>query len=72
MTTLMAITITQETLQETVLKMLKSNKEEFLKDSNKATDKYMRKAMCLRQRAYQFIDDNKEEVIRLLEFSLNK
>ena len=72
MNTLIAITLTQETLEETVLKMLKANKEESLKDLEKSTIKYMGKALILRQKAYQFIEDNKDEVMELLKFSLKK
>lgn len=72
MNTMTAITLTQESLEDTVLKMLKANREEVLKDIEKATTKYMQKAMILRQKAYQFIEDNKDEVIKTLEFSLSK
>lgn len=70
MNTRLAITITQETLEETLLKMLKSNLKEFQEDKYKATDKYIKKALELKNKARIFLEENKEDFIRAIEFSL--
>lgn len=72
MKTLTAITLIQETLEETALKMLKANKKEALEDIEKATDKYLKKAMNLKNKARIYVEENKEEVLKLIEFTLNK
>ena len=72
MKTLTAIALTQETLEETCLKMMKANREECLKDIEKATDKFMKKALKLRTKAFNHIEENMNEVVNLVEFTLNK
>ena len=72
MNTMTAITLSQETLQEVTLKMMRANKEECLKDIEKATEKYMKKALALKNKAYAYIEENKQEVLNTLEFTLNK
>ena len=72
MNTLAAITLTQETLEETTIKMMVANKEECLKNKQESLIKYLKLAMNLRNKAYVYIEENKEEVLEVLKFSLNK
>ena len=72
MNTMTAITIISETLEETTLKMLKANKDEFIDNREKATAKYMKLAMELKNKARVFIMENIEDVARAVDFSLQK
>ncbi|MDD3443172.1 MAG: hypothetical protein PHW89_07910 [Sulfurimonas denitrificans] len=70
MNTMTALTIIDESLEETILKMMKANKEECLKNIAIATDKYIKLALNLKNKAYAHIEENKDEVLRTIEFSL--
>ncbi len=72
MTTITAITLTQETLEETTIKMMVANKNECLENKEESLTKYLKLAINLRNKAYKHIEENKEEVLELLKFSLNK
>ena len=72
MTTLTALTIIEETLEETTLKMLKANKDEFIANREVASMKYMKLAMELKNKARVFIMENIEDVARMMDFSLQK
>ena len=67
-----ALTIIGETLEETTFKMLKANKDEFMKNKEKATTKYMKLAMDLKNKARVYIMENIEDVARSIDFSLQK
>jgi len=51
--------------------MLKANKKEALEDLEKATTKYMKEAIKLKQKAHDFLEDNKKEFIDLMGFNLD-
>jgi len=72
MNTMIAITIISETLEETTLKMLKANKDEFVANREKATTKYMKLALELKNKARVYIMENIEDVSRMMDFSLQK
>mgnify|MGYP003489881304 CR=1 FL=1 len=72
MNTMIAITIISETLEETTFKMLKANKDEFMKNREKATTKYMKLALELKNKARVYIMENIEDVSRMMDFSLQK
>ena len=72
MNTMTALTIIGETLEETTFKMLKANKDEFMKNKEKATTKYMKLAMDLKNKARVYIMENIEDVARSIDFSLQK
>ena len=72
MNTMIAITIISETLEETTLKMLKENKDEFIANREKATTKYMKLALELKNKARVYIMENIEDVARMMDFSLQK
>lgn len=72
MNTMTALTIIAETLEETTLKMLKANKDEFIANKEKATDKYMKLALELKNKARVYIMENIEDVARMMDFSLQK
>lgn len=72
MNTMIAITIISETLEETTLKMLKANKDEFMKNREEATTKYMKLAMELKNKARVYIMENIKDVARSIDFSLQK
>ena len=72
MNTMIAITIISETLEETTLKMLKENKDEFIANREKATTKYMKLALELKNKARVYIMENIEDVSRMMDFSLQK
>ena len=72
MNTMIAITIISETLEETTLKMLKANKDEFMKNREEAATKYMKLAMELKNKARVYIMENIEDVARSIDFSLQK
>ena len=72
MNTITALTIIGETLEETTFKMLKANKDEFMKNKEKATTKYMKLAMDLKNKARVYIMENIEDVARSIDFSLQK
>lgn len=67
-----AITIFGETLEETMTKMIKANKEEFFADKEKATFKYMKLAMDLKNQARNFLMENIEDFTRMLDYSFQK
>lgn len=67
-----AITLTQETLEETVFKLLKANIKEYEKNKEETVKKYMRVALNLRNKAYNYIDEHREEFIRFIGFYLQK
>lgn len=67
-----ATTIFGETLEETMTKMLKANKEEFFEDKEKATFKYMKLAMDLKNQARIFLMENIEDFTRMLDYSFHK
>lgn len=67
-----SITIFGETLEETMTKMIKSNKEEFFTDKEKATFKYMKLAMDLKNQARNFLMENIEDFARMLDYSFQK
>ena len=69
---MIAITIISETLEETTLKMLKANKDEFVANREKATTKYMKLALELKNKARVYIMENIEDVSRMMDFSLQK
>ena len=72
MNTMIAITIISETLEETTFKMLKANKDEFIDNREKATTKYMKLALELKNKARVYIMENIEDVSRMMDFSLQK
>lgn len=72
MNTMKAIAIISETLEETTLKMLKANKDEFIANREVASMKYMKLAMELKNKARVFIMENIEDVARAVDFSLQK
>lgn len=72
MNTMTSLTIIGETLEETTFKMLKANKDEFMKNKEKATTKYMKLAMDLKNKARVYIMENIEDVARSIDFSLQK
>lgn len=72
MNTMTALTIIAETLEETTLKMLKANKDEFVANREKATTKYMKLALELKNKARVYIMENIEDVARMMDFSLQK
>lgn len=72
MNTVTALTIISETLEETTLKMLKANKDEFIANREKATCKYMKLALELKNKARVYIMENIEDVARMMDFSLQK
>lgn len=72
MNTMIAITIISETLEETTLKMLKANKDEFIANREKATTKYMKLALELKNKARVYIMENIDDVSRMMDFSLQK
>jgi ABC-type Zn uptake system ZnuABC Zn-binding protein ZnuA len=67
-----AITITNETMEQTVLKMLKANIEEYNENSEKAVEKFMKLALELKSKARDFLQENKDEFLSYVEFSLRK
>jgi len=67
-----AITITNETMEETVLKMLKANIEEYNENSEKAVEKFMKLSLELKSKARDFLQENKDEFLSYVEFSLRK
>ena len=67
-----ATTLMGETLEETMTKMLKVNKEEFFEDKEKATFKYMKLAMDLKNQARNFLMENLEDFTRMLDYSFQK
>lgn len=72
MNTMTAMTLINETLEETTLKMLKANKDEFIANREEATAKYMKLALELKNKARVFIMENIEDVARAVDFSLQK
>ena len=72
MNTMTAMTLINETLEETTLKMLKANKDEFIVNREKATTKYMKLALELKNKARIYIMENIEDVSRMMDFSLQK
>jgi len=70
MTIKIATTIIMETLEETCFKMLKANKDEYMNNKEETVSKYMRKALDLRNKAYIYLEENKDELVRTIEFSL--
>lgn len=72
MNTMIAITIISETLEETTFKMLKANKDEFIANREKATTKYMKLALELKNKARVYIMENIEDVSRMMDFNLQK
>ena len=72
MNTMIAITIISETLEETTFKMLKANKDEFIANREKATTKYMKLALELKNKARVYIMENIEDVSRMMDFALQK
>jgi len=72
MNTMTALTIIGETLEETTFKMLKANKDEFMKNREEATNKYMKLALELKNKARVYIMENIEDVARAIDFSLQK
>ena len=72
MNTMTALTVIGETLEETTFKMLKANKDEFMKNREEATTKYMKLAMELKNKARVYIMENIEDVVRAVDFSLQK
>ena len=72
MNTTTAIAIISETLEETTFKMLKANKDEFIANREKATTKYMKLALELKNKARVYIMENIEDVSRMMDFSLQK
>ena len=52
--------------------MLKANKEEFFEDKEKATFKYMKLAMDLKNQARIFLMENIEDFTRMLDYSFHK
>ena len=72
MNTMTAMTLTSETLEETTLKMIKANKDEFIVNREKATTKYMKLALELKNKARRYIMENIEDVARMMDFSLQK
>ena len=72
MNTMTAMTLINETLEETTLKMLKANKDEFIANREVASMKYMKLAMELKNKARVFIMENIEDVARTIDFSLQK
>lgn len=72
MNTMTALTVIGETLEETTFKMLKANKDEFMKNREEATTKYMKLAMELKNKARIYIMENIEDVVRAVDFSLQK
>ena len=72
MNTMTALAVICETLEETTFKMLKANKDEFMKNREEATTKYMKLAMELKNKARVYIMENIEDVARSIDFSLQK
>lgn len=72
MNTVTALTIISETLEETTLKMLKANKDEFILNREEATTKYIKLALELKNKARVYIMENIEDVARMMDFSLQK
>lgn len=72
MNTVTALTIISETLEETTLKMLKVNKDEFILNREEATTKYIKLALELKNKARVYIMENIEDVARMMDFSLQK
>ena len=72
MNTMTAMILVNETLEETTLKMLKANKDEFIANREEATTKYMKLALELKNKARVFIMENIEDVARAVDFSLQK
>lgn len=72
MNTMTAMTLINETLEETTLKMLKANKDEFIANREEATAKYMKLALELKNKARVYIMENIEDVARTIDFSLQK
>lgn len=72
MKTMTAIAIISETLEETTFKMLKANKDEFIANREKATTKYMKLALELKNKARVYIMENIEDVSRTMDFTLQK
>ena len=72
MKTMAALLIVGESLEETTLKMMKEDREECLKDIKTSTDKYMKLALKLKNKAYLHIEENMDEVISFYEFLLKK
>lgn len=67
-----AMTLISETLEETTLKMLKANKDEFIANREKATTKYMKLALELKNKARVYIMENIEDAARMMDFTLQK
>lgn len=72
MNTMTAMTLINETLEETTLKMLKANKDEFIVNREKATTKYMKLALELKNKARVYIMENIEDISRMMDFTLQK
>ena len=67
-----ATTLMGETLEEIMTKLLKANKEDFFKDREAATLKYMKLAMDLKNQARIFLMENLEDFTRMLDYSFQK
>ncbi len=65
-----AMNIVFEDIEETILKLLKPNKDEFIQDKISATDKYFKMALHLKSIARAYLEDNKEEFIQYIEFGI--
>lgn len=70
MNTLTAITVTQESLEGMVTKMLRANIEEYKANQEETVAKYMKLALDLKNKAFNYLQENKDEFLKVVEFSL--
>ena len=62
-----ALTLTQTSLEEITLGLIRKNIDEYKKDKMATTDKYFREAFRIKTKAFQYCQENIDQISIMIE-----